>query len=251
MSMYAYKDSARTQELSAKEAQEQDKDTRFYCPNPLCDAHLFIANLNGLKSPYFTANRKGHPHIDDCDCRKASRIFNPNNFSEDEFVLEDAISALMQIKQEHSTTATPYKSSPKDPGTPILPHTISQLYWMSKTYSCKDTYNNILIGTILLDKRSFYMYPKGVFGWHLIEAYCKPYYFDPDGSGRIFLELSHKEITYSFILSFNNKALFQSIEQKLRNNRSKKIIVAGKWNKTDKYNSFSTLITSKKQITVI
>ena len=251
MSMYAYKDSARTQELTAKKAQEQDKGTRFYCPNPLCDAHLFIANLNGLKSPYFTANRNGHQHIDDCDCQKASKNFNPNNFREEGFILENAISALMQVGQESATTIALQKSFSKSPGAPTLPHTISQLYWMSKSYSCEDTYNNTLIGTILLDKRSFYMYPKGVFGWHLIEAYCKPRYFNTDGSGKIFLELSHNEITYNFILNFDNNILFRSIERKLRNNRNRKIIVAGKWDKADKYNSFSTLITSKKQITVI
>lgn len=251
MSMYAYKDAARTQDISAKEAQVQDKGTRFYCPNPLCDAHLYIANLDGLRSPYFTANRKEHPHVEDCDCRKAAKVFSPNNFKEEGFVLEDVISELMQIEEDSTGGVAPHKSHSQGSITPQVPHTISQIYWMCKTYSCRDTYNSIPIGMILLDKRSFYMYSKGVFGHHLIEAYCKSRYFDPEGFGIIFLELSHEETTYSFVLEFQDKVLFRSVERRLRNNRNRRIVIAGRWSKYSKYNFFSTLITSKKQITVI
>ncbi|WP_267934251.1 hypothetical protein [Paenibacillus profundus] len=39
MAMYVYKDKGRTKELYAKDALKEDKNKRYYCPNPNCDAH--------------------------------------------------------------------------------------------------------------------------------------------------------------------------------------------------------------------
>ena len=38
MSMYAYKDAARTIRVLAKETTERDKGIRYYCPNSKCGA---------------------------------------------------------------------------------------------------------------------------------------------------------------------------------------------------------------------
>ena len=50
--MYVYKDKARTEKLYAKDAFKKDKNTRFYCPNPKCDAHMYICNAEGSSLTY-------------------------------------------------------------------------------------------------------------------------------------------------------------------------------------------------------
>lgn len=45
----------------------------------------------------------------------------------------------------------------------------------SKDY-CKDTFNNQVIGKILVDDRSIFMYPKGIYGSRFIEAKCRENY---------------------------------------------------------------------------
>ena len=250
MSKYAYRDEMRTDEIPAKDAQKTDRNTRFYCPNPKCDAHLYIASVNGSVSAYFTANDEKHPHIDGCDFYEKNTNFIPSRFKEEEFDFE---AALMQL-------TIPKKSTSKESlgkvtlGTSSLkpPHTIRQIYSMCKAYSYKDKYNKIRIGEILLDHRSFDMYKKGVFGWHLIEGYCKPYYYnDKTEPKEMYLMLSKYDLTYSSILRYADLNLFKEISQMLYNNRDKKIVVSAKWERAKDYNSFAGKITSKQQILVV
>ena len=84
MSKYAYRDEMRTDEIPAKDAQKTDRNTRFYCPNPKCDAHLYIASVNGSVSAYFTANDEKHPHIDGCDFYEKNTKITAENFHGEE-----------------------------------------------------------------------------------------------------------------------------------------------------------------------
>lgn len=68
-----------------------------------------------------------------------------------------------------------------------MPHTILQIYDMCKAHYCEDTFNLQQIGQILLDSRSVYMYPKGVFGYRIIEAKCRAHLYDHDDEN-IYLE---------------------------------------------------------------
>lgn len=251
--MYAFLDELRTKEILSRDAKKEDKYRRFFCPNPDCDAHLHIVSVDGLVSAYFKANDKNHPHINGCYFSKNSNKFTPNKFKEDDFFLEDALFALTTL----TGTRTKGTNGKIKDGKASLkpPHTISQIYSMCKTYSCKDTYNAFVIGQILLDNRSFYMYPKGVFGWHVIEAHCKRYYYKQSDNesvpSEIYLMLSHKDKQYNFTLQFFDQKLFKQIRSYLHQNRDKTVIVAGKWESASKPYTFKTQITSNKQITVI
>ena len=253
MAMYAFLDELRTKEILSRDAKKEDKYKRFFCPNPDCDAHLHIVSVDGLVSAYFKATDRNHPHINGCYFSKKSNKFMPNKFNEDEFYLENALSALTIPTAAHSEGTTGKAKTGKSSLKP--PHTISQIYSMCKTYSCKDSYNGVVIGQILLDNRSFYMYPRGVFGWRVIEAHCERYFYkkndDENLPSEIYLSLSHKEKTYNFTLQFLNQKLFKQIRSYLHTNQDKTVIVAGKWESAYKPCTFKAQITSKRQITFI
>ncbi|GAA0377311.1 hypothetical protein GCM10008933_05760 [Paenibacillus motobuensis] len=61
----------------------------------------------------------------------------------------------------------PHKTGESD-SKPL--RTTRQIYDMCKSYPCSHSYNNLVIGQMLLDDRSEYMYPKGVFGNRVIES---------------------------------------------------------------------------------
>ena len=49
MAMYVYKDKERNEKLYANNASKEDKGIRFYCPNPKCDAHMYICSVDGFR----------------------------------------------------------------------------------------------------------------------------------------------------------------------------------------------------------
>lgn len=122
---------------------------------------------------------------------------------------------------------------------------------MCKAHDCSDTYNGITIGKMLLDYRSIYMYPKGVFGWRIIEAKCKkPYFYDTEKK-ELSLFVSTAAYEYTFILKFENKELYKEIKNLLFSNRNNFIIVAGQWSSSGFIIKFCTTISSKKQLAII
>lgn len=129
-----------------------------------------------------------------------------------------------------------------------IPHTIKQIYDMCKSYDCNTIFNNQTIGQILIDCRSIYMFSRGIFGYRVIEAKCKKFLYN--NQREIFLETPIYNKKYSLTLYFENGELFTEIRKLLYDNRENVIIVAGKWEKTEKFNCFGTKIMSKRQIKV-
>lgn len=104
MAMYVYKDVARTEKLLARNAQKQDKGIRYYCPNPKCDAHMHVCNIEGVSASYFSANRS-HGHIERCPYG-TSNGFNPSDYNEDKFEFDNALlaltmSSIRRLKKKH------------------------------------------------------------------------------------------------------------------------------------------------------
>lgn len=248
MAMYVYKDASRTKKLLARDAQKQDKGTRFYCPNPQCDAHMYIWSLDGVSASYFGASRS-HGHMKGCAYYSLNE-FNPNKYNEDKFEFENALSALTMPTNPQTKNETP-----GDHGigsvTPKPLHTLFQIYSMCKAEDCSGTYNGITIGQMLLDNRSFYMYPKGVFGWRIIEGKCrKPYFYDSTKK-EIYLTVSTDSEEYTFTLKFDDEDLFKEIKNDIFPNREYLIIVAGKWGNSGIFNVFCSAFSSTKQLKII
>lgn len=249
MSLYVFEDKARKKELKAKDAQKCNKGIRYYCPNPACNAKMFLWSLDGERTAHFQS--KGEPgHIEHCPFGSENN-FHSTYWKEEDFNADNAIEHLMNGKRTNLSTN---KMSPKDKTTDdkstkaMKPHTIRQIYDMCKAHSCKDSFNNQLIGNILVDNRSMFMYPRGVFGYHLIEAKCKRWFYD---NNCIYLVFFTPKEEYEFELRFSDTKLYNEIKNMLYNNREYVIIVAGKWEKSDKFNQFSSKCNCKSQIKVL
>ena len=66
MATYAYKDDMRKDIIYAASAVKEDRNKKFYCPNPNCTAHLYICAVDGSKKAYFRATKKEFPHVPMC-----------------------------------------------------------------------------------------------------------------------------------------------------------------------------------------
>lgn len=248
MAMYSYRDEERKLEIYAKNAHSEDKSTRFYCPDPDCKAHMFICGLDGSSAAYFRATLKKYPHKIGCSFG-SSNNFNPDEHDEDSFDFEEAMQNLEETTKPVGKNDTPNPHSVgTTKGKPL--HTIRQIYDMCKSYKCSDKYNNLKIGFMLLDDRSSYMYTKGIFGYKLIEAKIKRYFYDKN-SLTITLCTPIKTTKYKLILKVEDNELFNEMRDKLYNNRNKIVLVSGNWKFANEIDSFTATISSKKQYHVI
>ena len=250
MAMHAYIDLEREKVLFARNAVSENKDTRFYCPNSDCDAHMHVRHRHGLKYTYFAAKSKVYPHVEGCPFGARSK-FKPYDFMEGEFHFEEV---ALGITQRDGNLQTPRKSPAKqnNDSEPIKlpPHTLHQIYNMCISHHCKDVYNNQVIGWILIDKRSLFMYPKGVFGWRIIEGKRKRPEFYDSRKKEIYITLNADNSPYSFILKFEDENLFKTVKNKIYNNKDKLILAIAHWEKSGEYNVFSGQIISKAQVAV-
>lgn len=248
MAMYVYKDAFRKEKVLARNAQKQDKGIRFYCPNIQCDAHMYIRHKEGVSVAYFSAI-PSHPHIKGCP-HGTSNGFNPNDYNEDKFEFDNALAVLTMPSQPQRKKETPGEHG-GGTVTPKPPHTLHQIYSMCKDYDCADTYNGITIGQMLLDNRSVYMYPKGVFGWRIIEGKCKKPHFYDATKMEISLTASTEGEEYTFILKFSEEDLFKAIRDIIFQNKKYTIVIAGKWSSSGTFNVFCCTFSSKKQLSII
>jgi hypothetical protein len=248
MSMYAYKDLHRKEKKYAKDGAKESRDIRFYCPNLSCNAHMYICGLDGSTTAYFSANRKDYGHIKGCPFG-AKNSFNPDQHDENNFDFENAMDALAAPNKPISKKEEP-GSHAKGKTTAKPLRTIRQIYDMCKSIDVIDKYNNKEVGQMIIDDRSEFMYPRGVFGKRLIEGRVNKYFYD---SIKMELSISAPISSgkYTFVLKFKSKELFSEIQKSIYNNRNHIIVVSGTWETTGKFNSFSSIIINKKQIGII
>lgn len=249
MAKYAFRDINRQKIIYSTSAIQEDRDKVFFCPNINCTAQLHICAIDGSRDAYFRATKAEFPHILDCPFGSKDVDFNKDEFDETEFVFDSAINSLCAVtgKREKSHVSSSYNVGKvqKHP-----PRTLRQIYSLCKSYHVTDTYGNKEIGEMILDDRSEYRYPKGCFGYKIIEATVKRIIYD-NVKKQIYLEAPINSKKYSFVLQFEDDALYKNIRDEIYNNKNKIIIVAGKWEKSDTYNCFQTQMQGRKQIAVI
>lgn len=249
MSMYAYTAASRreSEKILAKNITKREKGVRYYCPNPQCNAKMFVRCVEGERKTFFAAS--GNPgHIENC-LFGSSNTYNPEKTTEEGFDADDAIKKLMEIERRRYI-GNENKSNEKEKSieNKIVPHTIKQIYDMCKSYDCKDTFNNQTIGQILVDDRSVHMYPKGIYRYRIIEAKCKKKLYD---NMDIYLETPLRNEKYSLKLHFEDKELFYEIRKKLFANQDHMIVIAGEWKSAKKYHCFVTEFKSRRQILIM
>ena len=215
MSVFAYRNNARTMRVSAEEALRDDRSKVYYCLQKDCDARLHV--VDGM-TPYFAANSSfGHR----TGCIYASNRFDSSRYDTKDFDVEYFVSKLL-LESGGSDYAESKRGFPKDVGhSTVLPiRTLKVLYDICKSYKIDDYINQVPVSSLLLDERTFLNYP--------IE------------NGR-----------FSIILNFNNRDLFWETKDKMYLNSSCLFVVAGIWEKGDYDNSHACSIVNKRQVLVI
>ena len=159
MATYAYRDAERTDPIFASVV--ENRDERFYCPNPHCTAHLHICAVNGSKKAYFRATKRQFSHIHGCIYGLNSMEFDKDQFEETLFDFEETVNAFCSDSAaKHKTVKqrdTLYRNGCVKAHPP---RTLRQVYQMCKNYPVNDTYNGKQISEMILDDRSEYRYPK-------------------------------------------------------------------------------------------
>ena len=121
---------------------------------------------------------------------------------------------------------------------------------MCKSKPVTDVYGDKEMGSMILDDRSEYRYPKGCFGSRIVEAIVTGKLYD-NGKKQIYLSAPVNSKRYSFILDFFDEKTYRVIRDEIYNNKDKIIVVAGKWRSSGTYNSFITPVCGRKQIAII
>ena len=250
MANHAYRDKERREIILASEALEENRDKFFYCPNPLCNSKLFICAVDGSRKAYFRATKSAYKHIANCPYANSSVVFDDNKFNQSNFSFENAIQDLL-IKNNSKTIKSESKSSTLGEHANHTLRTIKQIYSMCKQFPPNYSYGNEKIGRMILDDRTTYWYPKGVFGFKIIESCVKGRFYDND-KNEIYLVAPVANPNYHFILSISDINLYNKIRNMVFENKDKIIIVAGDWKPSNLgYGYFETKIYSDRQISIL
>lgn len=250
MANHAYRDKERREIILASEALEENRNKSFYCPNPLCNSKLFICAIDGSRKAYFRATKSAYKHIANCPYANSSVVFDDNKFNQSNFSFENAIQDLL-IKNNSKTIKSESKSSTLGEHANHTLRTIKQIYSMCKQFPPNYSYGNEKIGRMILDDRTTYWYPKGVFGFKIIESCVKGRFYDND-KNEIYLVAPVANPNYHFILSISDINLYKKIRNMVFENQDKFIIVAGDWKPSNLgYGYFETRIYSDRQISIL
>ena len=250
MANYAYRDKERRHIILANEALEEDRNKSFYCPNPRCNSKLFICAVDGCRKAYFRATKSAYNHIANCPYANSAVIFDDNEYNRATFSFENAIQNLL-VENNSKPVMSDSKSTSCGEHINHTLRTIRQIYSMCKQFPPNYSYGNEKIGKMILDDRTAYWYPKGVFGFKIIESCVNGRFYDND-KNEIYLVAPIANPNYHFILSIPDINLYRKIRNMVFENKDKFIIVAGQWNssKADE-RTIKSIIYSNKQITII
>ena len=250
MANHAYRDKERRDIILASEALEENRDKSFYCPYPLCNSKLFVCAGDGSRKAYFRATKSAYKHIANCPYANSSVAFDDNKFNQSDFLFENAIQDLLVANNSNPSNRDSKISSYGKHDNHTL-STLKQIYSMCKQFPPNYSYGNEKIGRMILDDRTAYWYPKGVFGFKIIESCIKGRFYDNE-KNEIYLVAPVANPNYHFILSIPDINLYRTIRNMVFENKDKLIIVAGEWNlsKEDR-RIITSIIYSNKQITII
>lgn len=250
MANHAYRDKERRDLILASEALEENRDKSYYCPYPLCNSKLFVCAGDGSRKAYFRATKSAYKHIANCPYANSSVVFDDNKFNQSDFSFENAMQDLLVKKNSKPLERDGKRSSYGDYDNHTL-STIKQIYSMCKQFPPNYLYGDEKIGRMILDDRTAYWYPKGVFGFKIIESCVKGRFYDND-KHEIYLVAPVANPNYHFILSISDINLYKKIRNMVFENQDKFVIVAGDWKPSNLgYGYFETRIYSDRQISIL
>lgn len=243
MASIAYEDSTRTQIVYADSCTIKDKNTRYYCENPDCPAHIYIRAFDSVLATHFYATID-HPHVGWCHKKRSD--FKPTDYNEDDFNYDSALDKILSPSKKSSKTQTTPGHNTGDGNKRGLSKT-AQIYNMCKYHRPEKSYSGIVIWWMLFDVRSNYLLTNGLFGKHLIE--CVYYKYVTSEKHIYFKYPLNKSLPnqYHLRIHIEDTDLYYKLLKKIYNTDNLPIVIAGDWNKyaTD---SFECEVKSGKQI---
>lgn len=249
MTKYAYRDKNRRNIIYSNQVIKEDRNTAFFCPNPMCNAKLFICSIDGSEGAYFRATKPEFRHIPNCPFENSGAKFNENKLNESKFDYDNAIDNLL-CPASVSSTAYDLSNHGWGKSGNHPPRTLRQIYSICKSLPVEALYAGKEIGEMILDDRSEYRYPKGCFGNKIIEATAGKRIYDSKKK-EIYLVSPINSKKYSFVLSFLDESIYKTIRSEIYNNRDKVIVVVGRWESSGEYNKFISKVHGKKQVVII
>ena len=155
------------------------------------------------------------------------------------------------VKKHSKSSQSDFKQSSYENHDNHTISTIKQIYSICKRFPPNYLYGDEKIGRMILDDRTAYWYPKGVFGFKIIESCVKGRIYDSD-KNEIYLVAPVTNPNYHFILSISDINLYNKIRNMVFENKDKFIIVAGDWKPSNLgYGYFETKIYSDRQISIL
>lgn len=251
MSKYACKDIGRTELIEAHLA---SKDEYYYCQNPKCEAKLKRIDRNGLKDPYFRATLRRFSHNDDCKYYEKAKGVNVDEGEVERFDFEKAVGKLFSDNE-----ITIYTKSGGGKSTrKVIKHkqlrTLKDIYEFlsGKDISEKISNNANPVGLMLLDERSGFMHPKGVWGKKLIRARFQRYVSDRK---ELHFLYDYQKVKFNLICVVESDSNFKYIRSqfydKERKVFSQEIVIAGEWKYIEESKTAKCKISSPEQIHII
>lgn len=253
MSLYAYRNLDKTDEINIDDLYNEPADKIYYCPDQDCPAWLKSVMRYGVKKPYFRA-LPSHPHRKNCPYTKNNADF-VSQYDENLFDFHRILNRIMtdsssnKLHGAYAKVPTHLNSTPSASKTP---KTICELYTLLKQLSPSSNYGEMPVSHMLFDERSAYLYTKYVQGEKLIECYPSKKYYD-EQKGEFYLESKPEKNRFNLVLSCKDKKIFRQIRDYLFNNNDRSFVIAANWRTVHeaKHPTAKSLINSKKQIYLI
>lgn len=246
MISYAYRSKERTEEsiIYAHDCTMADTGVRMFCPNPDCDAHMYLCNLNPSDSsrinrPYFRATQRDHSHIE--GCRYAKLNFKIENYDEPAF---DFIRLTNNVMKPSRTGQSPEERKPPLSKRKLPPHTIKQIYELAISNSIDFIYNGIKMWQILADRRSAHIYRNGIFRSCLVECFFAGYKVEKKSIRMKYFTTGDK--FHYLKLYFYDDEVFNNAVKAILSAKPNPVIIWGDWKQVDYY--YKTTIYSMNQI---
>lgn len=244
---HAFLNSDRTQCVSAEWALAANHSRRYFCPNPYCDAHLYICQSDGNRQGYFSANRKLHRHIEHCDYSSSDNSTR-EQYDGSKFNFPKFIANLVARNSHHSSEQTEDKPNVVKAANTVSRkqlRTVRQLYTLCKQNPPTEQFNNYKFGDMLFDERSKDMHPNGPVKEMLVEAVRRPWLYE---KGKYVLHLKTATTrSYNLEIHVPDHRIYNQFRKAIFDNQDSKIVLVGIWSLSRNGNYSSLTIEKKSQ----
>lgn len=248
--------------ISAKDVTIAQKNCKFYCATPNCKVKMNLVDSGNVKAAFFRS--ENHAHHISSKCTKSSITFNESKYDETRFNLNHAFVTILGLKgkqaQYRRNAGTAGTNHSVVGGNKHLPISrLPSLYKMCISKGKSSFYNGYSINKILVDDENYeyYRYNNNLSGFKLVEtSYFHIHYDESKNSYEMIMNYPSDNIgKNSWIkLIFTDKKLYFDYYKKFKDTTHvEPIIIAGKWDKTDKNDKCFSFckITRSSQIYIV